>query len=549
MESENNTHTMMTRSKAQKRSREEIQTLSDDDFEPENKRQMYLEAVKLLNEEEQHLVDTYIVEEGYDSELDSDYNPETDSDAEEDIESEIDSEEQNTEETLPEEEQKEVVQDSVVSEEKPLVPNLLQLLMTGGLQITTEEENGGARKMYIKEFTRQIKRSKTISKREKRGIIEKMKELLGKIFSEDEDILRIMKLPLEDSIKMSVIKTMIAVSESQNSGAKAKEWVDRLLDIPFGKYQGSEVSFQESTVEEINSFLERLRDSLDDSVYGQDNVKESLLEIITNGIVDSESKGQCLGLVGPPGIGKTSIIMDGLAKALNRPCVTISLAGVKDVHTLIGHGFTYEGSRPGRIVEALTQVECMNPIVYFDELDKIDERDGASVIYKLMEIIDYSQNHKFEDTYFSGIPMDLSRCTFIFSLNNKNQLNRILRDRIELIEVGGFTIKDKIQICKNFLIPREMRVNKFEEGDIIISDEIIKRIIDDYIERHDVGVRQLKYLITKIFRRLSVMRFTTNVSYKMKKLKNEDGVIVIDYKMVDKLLKDVKKIEVLPYYL
>lgn len=413
----------------------------------------------------------------------------------------------------------------------------------------SEEMTSDEKLTYYKDlFTNDIDISPSLNFVEKIIYKEKIKTYLDNIYSTDSDIIKILKMNLDDSIKTRILRTVISIKESPDNSLKLNEWMDRLLKIPFGTYEGINMSMKNNTPEEIEKYLLNIKSSFDSCVYGQENVKETLLEILTKKIVNSETKGQCIGLFGPPGIGKTSLIQDGLSKALGRPCISISMAGMKDSNILSGHSYTYEGAKHGRVLEAIYQAECMNPIIFLDELDKIDTKDGGlSIIYKLIEITDFSQNHKYEDSYFSGIPIDLSKCTFIVSMNNVNSLNSVLLDRIEIINVSGFEQKDKIQIAKNFLIPQELKLNNFKSNEIVFTTEIIKTLIYNYTDSNDKGVRKLKEIIKKIIRKLSILRFTKKLTYTLNT--KDSNNIIITKEITDILLKGVSKRKMLSYYM
>ena len=160
--------------------------------------------------------------------------------------------------------------------------------------------------------------------------------------------------------------------------------------------------------------------------------------------------GNVFGIYGPPGIGKTTIIKDGLSKVLNRPFSFISLGGATDSSFLDGHSYTYEGSTWGKIVQILVDSKCMNPVIYFDELDKIsDTPKGEEITGILTHLTDTTQNSQFHDKYFSEVSFDLSKCLFIFSYNDESKVNPILRDRMYRIQTKGYENKDKLIIARN----------------------------------------------------------------------------------------------------
>ena len=170
-----------------------------------------------------------------------------------------------------------------------------------------------------------------------------------------------------------------------------------------------------SKTEDVKTFITDFHNTLNKAIYGQHKVKETLIEIITKWATSGSEKGNCIAISGPPGVGKTSIVREGLAKALNRPFCSFSLAGVSDENYLTGFPYTYEGAACGRFARMLMDTGCMNPIIFMDELDKGDTKRSMSVYNKLNELTDFSQNHEIEDHYFgSHIKLDLSQCIFVF---------------------------------------------------------------------------------------------------------------------------------------
>ena len=223
-------------------------------------------------------------------------------------------------------------------------------------------------------------------------------------------------------------------------------------------------------------------------------------------IANPQGAGNVLSIHGPPGVGKTTLVKDGVAKALGRPFHFITLGGATDASFLDGHSYTYEGSTWGRIVDVLIKSKCMNPVIYFDELDKVsDTPKGEEINNLLIHLTDGSQNDRFQDKYFTGIDLDLSRCLFIFSHNNHERVNPILRDRMYNIQVEGFGIKEKLVIAENYLVSQALReVNLFEK--IGINKEILTHIIESYTG-DEKGVRELKRCIQTVISKLNLLRF------------------------------------------
>jgi ATP-dependent Lon protease len=346
------------------------------------------------------------------------------------------------------------------------------------------------------------------------------------------DKLKVLQLDIPIEVKVEILDKMSLLDLSPHDDAKTRDWIRQVMKIPFGKFCKNPIT--KISNENVNSFLLTFHDTLNKAIYGQKKVKESLIEIITKWATNNSNKGQCIAIHGPAGVGKTTIIREGLSKALNRQFCSFSLAGVSDENYLTGFPFTYEGATCGRFAKMLIDTKCMNPIIFMDELDKVDTKRSMSIYNKLVEITDFSQNHEIEDHYFgSNIKLDMSKCIFVFSLNDINLVDPILRDRLEVITVDGFDNKQKLNIAKDFIIPKEL---KQYEKKYKFTDEIIKYIIQKVKE--EKGVRNLKRAIEKILRKLNVLQYynNENISYKMKNIES-----TITKKLIDKLLKDENK--------
>jgi hypothetical protein len=345
------------------------------------------------------------------------------------------------------------------------------------------------------------------------------------------DDLKILKLDLPIEVKFEIFEKLESLNSSMShDDKKTRDWVNNVMKIPFGKY------CNKPKIEDLGNFLTNFKNNLDKAIYGQNKVKETLMEITTKWLMTNSEKGHCIAIEGPPGVGKTSLIRDGLSKALNRPFCSFSLAGISDENYLSGFSFTYEGATCGRFSRILMETGCMNPIIFLDELDKVDVKRSLSVFNKLIEITDFSQNHEIEDYYFGGnIKLDLSKCIFIFSLNDINNVDPILKDRLEVIKVDGFDNKEKLVIAKNYLVPIELKNYNFQ---VIFSDENLRYIINKLND--EKGVRNLKRVIEIIMRKINVLRFYNQkkLSYFIKDFKIINDKLVMNNKMIDKLLKD-----------
>ena len=235
--------------------------------------------------------------------------------------------------------------------------------------------------------------------------------------------------------KICMFETM---DTSHGEYFKLKYWVDNFMQIPFNKYQQLPVTI-DSGVEKCSEFMDNAVTQLDESVYGLTDAKMQILQLLGQWVTNPDSIGTAIAIKGPMGTGKTTLVKDGISKILNRPFSLITLGGATDSAFLEGHSYTYEGSVWGKIVDILIQTKCSNPVIYFDELDKVsDTPKGEEIIGILTHLIDTTQNKCFHDKYFSEIDFDLSKALFIFSYNDETKINPILRDRMYRISTKGY---------------------------------------------------------------------------------------------------------------
>ena len=319
---------------------------------------------------------------------------------------------------------------------------------------------------------------------------------------------------------------------------KIKNWVDTFMQIPFGKFKHLPITIDDG-IEKCHEFMENAKKTLDEAVFGLNDAKLQIMQMIGQLLVNPSAVGTAIAIKGPMGTGKTTLIKDGISKILGRDFAFIALGGATDSSFLEGHSYTYEGSLWGRIVDTIINCKCMNPVFYFDELDKVsDTPRGEEIIGILTHLTDTTQNSKFHDKYFAEIDFDLSRCLFIFSYNDEAKVNPILRDRMYRIHTKGYDQQQKTTIANNHLLPKIREQVKFNSTDILIPEETVHHLITTHTEKED-GVRNLKRCLEIIHTKLNLYRLMksgTNLFESDMSIKVEFPLTVTP-EIVDKLIK------------
>ena len=340
------------------------------------------------------------------------------------------------------------------------------------------------------------------------------------------------------SAAMKKISSLRYMEPGSGEYYKIKNWVDTFMRIPFSEYKTLPISITDG-VDKCHEFMGNAQKTLDDAVYGLNDAKMQIMQLLGQLVANPQAIGSAIAIHGPPGTGKTSLVKEGISKILNRPFAFIALGGATDSSFLEGHGYTYEGSTWGKIVQILIDSKCMNPVIYFDELDKIsDTPKGEEIAGILTHLTDTSQNSQFHDKYFSEIDFDLSKCLFIFSYNDESKVNSILKDRMYRIQTKGYNQKQKTVISNNYLLPKIRDQIKFSSEDIIIPDQTLHYIIEHHCLKED-GVRNLKRCLEIIYTKLNLYRLMRPGS----NLFEEDMSLKVEFPftvtkdIVDKMIK------------
>jgi ATP-dependent Lon protease len=286
---------------------------------------------------------------------------------------------------------------------------------------------------------------------------------------------------------------------------KLKNWVDAFMQIPFNKNKNLPITIADG-VDKCHEFMTAAKTRLDAAVYGLNDAKMQIMQMVGQWIANPAAIGTAVAIHGPPGTGKTSLVKEGISKILGRDFAFIALGGATDSSFLEGHSYTYEGSVWGKIVDFLIRCKSSNPVIYFDELDKISETSkGEEIVGILTHLTDTSQNSQFHDKYFSEVAFDLSKCLFIFSYNDESRVNPVLLDRMYKIRTTGYSTKDKTFIAQHHLIPRIRAEVAFAEGDIIIPDAVVEYIVENHTLK-EAGVRNLKRCLETVYTKLNLHR-------------------------------------------
>ena len=334
--------------------------------------------------------------------------------------------------------------------------------------------------------------------REKLKII---KEELGDVSSKDEDIEKIKKKlnenPYPEKIKEKILNELkkyeMTPSASPES-AITRNYIDLLMDLPW--YQRSEENINIAKVEQV----------LNEDHYGLEQPKNRIIEYLAVRKFTDSIKAPILCLIGPPGVGKTSLALS-IARALERNMVKISLGGIHDESEIRGHRRTYIGALPGKIMQGMRKAKVLNPVFVLDEIDKLSSDYKGDPSSALLEVLDPEQNSMFNDHYVEE-PFDLSNVLFIATANYIGNIPPALRDRLEIINMSSYTEIEKLNIAKNHLIPKQLKSHNLDKQKIAFSDDSILHIIRYYTK--ESGVRQLERLIAEICRKIITSHLKEN---------------------------------------
>ena len=453
-------------------------------------------------------------------------------------------EEELTDEEEYSEEDEEYSDEEEYSEEEELTDEE-ELSDTDSFLDELDEEFSSLTELYSGDNTEdaQIDYFHDLKKKKKKAYIKQMEKIYKLGESNIPLKFKVLDSKMNDETKSIAITNLDKLGEldaSTGEYSKMNQWINGLIKIPFNEHILLPVDHTKSDTKQ-KKFIKKTSKSLNKAVYGHTEAKTHILQIIGKWIRNPGAGGNVLAIQGPMGNGKTTLIKNGVAKALKRPFAFVALGGASDSAYFDGHCYTYEGSRWGRIVDILHQTKCMNPIICFDELDKVsDTAKGDEIINMLIHITDSSQNNTFQDNYFPGVNIDLSKVLFVFSFNDESKINRILKDRMQVIRTKGYELKDKLEIAKNYLLPEIYIVYNYTDKDITFSDDCITYIIKNFTSEES-GVRNLKRCLDNLVSLINLYNISKNdkkiVDTKIEEFKLP---ITLTNENIDSLLKKEK---------
>ena len=365
--------------------------------------------------------------------------------------------------------------------------------------LARETELAGVEKQVQARIKKQIeKNQKDYYLREQIKAIQT--ELGDKEATDVEDLRdRMEHTPLNDEAREKVQKELERLSRMAPGTPEvgiSRTWVEWILDMPWGK----------TTADNLD--LKRARKVLSQEHYGLEKVKERIIEYLAVLRMKQDMKGPILCFVGPPGVGKTSIVK-AIAQAVGRKFVQVSLGGVRDEAEIRGHRRTYIGAIPGRIIAGMKQAGTMNPVFLFDEIDKMSSDFRGDPASAMLEVLDGAQNNAFRDHYME-IPFDLSRVMFITTANSVDTIPAPLLDRMEIIEVPSYTEEEKLQIAKRHLLPKQIAAHGLQPKTVKLTDRVMRELIEGYTR--EAGVRTLERTIAKVVRKSAVTMLDTSAA-------------------------------------
>lgn len=338
-----------------------------------------------------------------------------------------------------------------------------------------DKVNKQQKEFFLREQLKAIKKELGIEKEDNETEVEKLeKKLADKILSEEANKV----------VKQELDKLRLLNTQSPEFNV-TRNYLENIADLPWGVFS------------EDNNEIKAAREVLNEEHYGLEEVKDRILEFLSSVIKRGKVAGSIICLVGPPGVGKTSI-GKSIAHALNRKFFRFSVGGMRDEAEIKGHRRTYIGAMPGKLIQALKRVGTANPVIMLDEIDKIGSSFRGDPASALLEVLDPEQNPNFLDHYLD-IPFDLSNVLFVTTANQLDTIPGPLLDRMEIIQLSGYILEEKVQIAQRYLVPKQLKEHGFEEDELKFTEDALRIIVDKYAR--EAGVRNLEKQIRKIIRK------------------------------------------------
>lgn len=398
--------------------------------------------------------------------------------------------------------------------------------LLGRLRLLVERMHRERRMLEIdKEIAQKV--DEAMDKNQRDYYLHEQMHMISEELGEDDDTTaeaeeyrrKITALHLDAEREKKLLKEVDRLAKMQSSnqeGTVIRTYLDTCLELPWNTFTEDDLD------------IAKAQRILDRDHYGLKKVKDRILEVLAVRKLAPDVKGQIICLVGPPGVGKTSIARS-IAESLNRKYVRISLGGVRDEAEIRGHRKTYIGAMPGRIIQAIKQAGTRNPVIVLDEVDKLGSDFRGDPSSALLEVLDPEQNHTFSDHYLN-VPFDLSKVMFLCTANHLETIPAPLRDRMEVISLPGYTMQEKVEIAKRHLLPKKVTENGLREGDVIMDDTALTAVIRGYTR--EAGLRNLERELGSICRKLARQR-----------AEGKKGSFTVDSAMVEKLLGAPRFIE------
>ena len=337
---------------------------------------------------------------------------------------------------------------------------------------------------------------------------------------------------IPDNVKSFALEKIEEMKSNNNEYYKQLTFVKYIIRFPWpSKSDDNFYNCLKSNHKKAREYLSKAEKNLKELSYGHEEAKKSLLQIIGQWISNPESRGTSLGLVGPPGVGKT-LLAKSISSALDIPFAQITLGGQNDGELLHGHGYTYSGSQPGMIIRKMVEAGKSRCILYFDELDKACSKHGSinEITSILIHLTDPNMNKTFQDRFFQGIDFPLNKVIMIFSYNDSKLIDPILLDRLKEIKIKPYTTKDKIEIVENFIFPESLKNSGFSKDDIKFNKSLIEYMIDNYT--NEAGVRNIKRKMEDLLLNLNLDKI-----YKRNLFIKDKRPIVLKKKDITNILK------------